>query len=69
MQAYQNASIGSLEFSYRLVELVAVAIHQIAVLLFQLQPKLHNGDIDAVVSWKKEAKWITLEHGRQIFEE
>lgn len=69
MQAYQDADIGSLEFKYRLVELVAVAIHQIAVLLFQLQPKLHNGDIESVVAWKKEARWVTLEGGRRIFEE
>lgn len=69
MQSYQDASFGSRDFKYRLVELVAVAVHQIAVLLFQLQPKLHTGDIDSVVSWKEEARWVTLEGGRRIFEE
>lgn len=69
MQAYQSSESGSREFNMRLVELVAVAIHQIAVLLFNLQPKLHDGDIDSVVSWKRESRWVTHEGGRRIFEE
>lgn len=63
MQAYQNAELESMEFKMRLVELVAVSIHQIGVLLFQLEPKLHNGDIDSVVSWKEESRWVTFERG------
>lgn len=66
MQAYQNSEIGSLEFKMRLVELVAVAIHYIAMLLFQLQPKLHDGDIESVLSWKKEAEWETIRGRRRL---
>ncbi len=66
MQAYQNAEIGSLQFKMRLIELVARSIHQIAVFLFQQEPKLHAGDIDSVVSWKEEERWILLEGNRRI---
>jgi hypothetical protein len=69
MQAYQSSEVGSLEFKMRLIELVAISIHQIAVLLFQLEPKLHAGDIDSVVSWKEEPRWVTFEGGRRIYEE
>lgn len=57
LQAYQSSEVGSREFKMRLLELVALAIHQIGVLLFNLQPKLHNGDIDAVLKWKPEDEW------------
>ncbi len=69
LQAYQDAEIESQPFKLRLIELVAVSTHQIAVLLFQLQPKLHAGDVDAVVSWKEEARWVELEGGRRIYRE
>jgi hypothetical protein len=53
-----------------LVELLAAAIHQIAVLLFQSEHKVHSKqEIDAVVSWRKESKWVELEGGRRIFQE
>ncbi|KAK3898595.1 hypothetical protein C8A05DRAFT_47130 [Staphylotrichum tortipilum] len=48
LQAYQDAA------------LVAVSIHQIAVLLFQLEPKL---------STPEEARRATLEGGRRIYRE
>ncbi len=64
MQAYQSAEIGSRQFKLRLVELVARAVHQIAVLLFQREPKLHDGDIDAVVWWKDPEPLVTVD-GRQ----
>lgn len=41
------------DFKLRLMELVAVSIHQIAVHLFKSLPNLHRGDVDSVVSWEK----------------
>lgn len=69
MQAYQNAAPGSREFTMRLVELVVTSLHQMAVLIFQSETKLHTkDDINAVISWKKEAKWVVDEGGRRMFE-
>ena len=67
MQAYQNAEAGSLQFKIRLIELVARSIHQIAVFLFQREPKLHVGDIDSVVSWKDEEQWYTINGKRRVY--
>ncbi|KAF9773639.1 hypothetical protein IL306_008521, partial [Fusarium sp. DS 682] len=47
--AYQAASPGSRSFNTRLMELVAVAIHQIAVILFNLDESLHKND--GVTEW------------------
>ncbi|KAF4420136.1 hypothetical protein FACUT_11301 [Fusarium acutatum] len=47
-----EAEPGSKSFNMRLVELVAVALHQIAVWLHKLEPHLHQGDIDAVTYWE-----------------
>ncbi|KAK4173891.1 hypothetical protein QBC36DRAFT_50336 [Triangularia setosa] len=59
MQAYQDSGIGSREFKMRLVELTAVAVHNVAVLLYQKQPKLHSQEeIDATVSWTMPPRWI-----------
>lgn len=42
----------------RLVELVAVAIHSIAVTLFKLEPKSHTPEhIDFVTKWDRPAGW------------
>ncbi len=67
MQAYQNAEIGSLQFKIRLIELVARSIHQIAVFLFQREPKLHAGDIHSVVSWKAEEEWYMVNGKRRVY--
>ncbi len=67
MQAYQNAETGSLQFKNRLIELVARSIHQIAVFLFQREPKLHAGDIDSVVSWKEEEQWFMVNGRRRVY--
>ncbi|CAJ2511803.1 Uu.00g074280.m01.CDS01 [Anthostomella pinea] len=45
---------GSREFNLRLVEMVVVSVHQIGVLLFQEGDKMHQGDIDSVMSWVRE---------------
>ena len=49
-----------------LIELVAFAIHQIAVHLFQQAPKLHQGDIYSVVRWQAEPRWDPLH--REVIE-
>lgn len=50
MQAYQNSEIGSREFKMRLVELTAVAVYNLAVLIYQGHPKLHSQEeIDKTV--------------------
>ncbi|KAF4956983.1 hypothetical protein FGADI_3395 [Fusarium gaditjirri] len=52
LKNFQKAEPGSKSFNIRLVELVAVALHQIAVWLHKLEPHLHQGDIDAVTYWE-----------------
>ncbi|KAJ0124722.1 hypothetical protein J7T55_006063 [Diaporthe amygdali] len=47
IQAYQNANIGSKAFNTRLVELVAVALHQIAAYLFKRRD-LYSHDEDEI---------------------
>ncbi|KAJ4264468.1 hypothetical protein NW762_005668 [Fusarium torreyae] len=52
VKSYQNAKPGSKPFNLRLVELVAVSLHQISVELFKMDHRLHRGDIEAVINWK-----------------
>ncbi|RSL69030.1 hypothetical protein CEP54_002613 [Fusarium duplospermum] len=52
IEGYQLAEPGSKAFNVRLVELVAVALHQIAVCLFQLDFRMHQEDIDGVTNWR-----------------
>ncbi|KAK4247306.1 hypothetical protein C7999DRAFT_32283 [Corynascus novoguineensis] len=67
IRRYQNAAPGSREFKMRLVELVAAAIHQIAVILFQSDDKLHTKEhIHTVVSWKKESEWVDMGHRNPV---
>ncbi|KAK7993256.1 hypothetical protein PG989_006637 [Apiospora arundinis] len=47
---FQAASPGSRAFNVRLVELVAVALHQIAVVIYRLDEGLHKND--GVHDWK-----------------
>ncbi|KAK4147302.1 uncharacterized protein C8A04DRAFT_34038 [Dichotomopilus funicola] len=47
--AYRASSPNSSDFQTRLVELVAVAVHQIAALLFELDSSLHKDD--GVTDW------------------
>ncbi|KAL8324045.1 hypothetical protein RB597_007662 [Gaeumannomyces tritici] len=47
--AYQAAGLGSRAFNTRLIELVALAVHQIAVILFNLDTSLHKED--GVIEW------------------
>ncbi|KAJ3546900.1 hypothetical protein NM208_g1782 [Fusarium decemcellulare] len=50
VEAFQRSSPGSKEFHLRLIEMVAVAVHQIAVLTFDLDESLHKND--GVTSWE-----------------
>ncbi|KAF7551960.1 hypothetical protein G7046_g7564 [Stylonectria norvegica] len=50
---YQAAPPGSKAANLRLIELVAVALHQIGVLLFQLDLRMLRGDIDGVLNWAR----------------
>lgn len=68
IQAYQDSLPETRHFNMRLIELVALSIHQIGVMLFKYEPKLHDGDIDSVVSHKEERKWVNIE-GRKFFQE
>ncbi|RSL83585.1 hypothetical protein CEP51_004445 [Fusarium floridanum] len=52
IEGYQLAELGSKAFNVRLVELVAVALHQIGACLFQLDMRMHQGDIDSVTNWR-----------------
>lgn len=54
VHAFQAAAPGTKMFNTRLIEMVAVALHQFAVLLHQLEFRLHKGDIDAVTNWTEE---------------
>ncbi|POR38611.1 Uncharacterized protein TPAR_01182 [Tolypocladium paradoxum] len=53
LQAFQNEPVASRRFLLRLIELVAVALHQIAVHLFELDQSLHKGEYDEWwTSWR-----------------
>ncbi|KAF5537314.1 hypothetical protein FMEXI_10004 [Fusarium mexicanum] len=47
--AYQAASLGSRSFNTRLIEIIAIAVHQIVVILFSLEDGLHKND--GVIEW------------------
>ncbi|KAH0597570.1 hypothetical protein MHUMG1_04949 [Metarhizium humberi] len=69
VQAFQNADLGSRQFDLRLIEMVATAVHAIAVYLFNLEEKSHKGDIQGVVTYVEPdktyewmpGKWTTRE--------
>lgn len=69
VQAFQNAGLGSRQFALRLIEMVATAVHAIAVYLFNLEEKSHKGDIQGVVTYVEpdktyewmSGKWTTRE--------
>lgn len=49
--------MGSKHFKLLLMELLALTVHEIAVFLYQLEPKLHQGDIEAATKWMREPTW------------
>lgn len=56
MKAYQDAPVGSEWFLARLIEIVAVAIHQIAVHLYSLD-SCHNED-DTIRTWTPPVRFV-----------
>lgn len=53
----------------RLLEMVAIAIHQIAAVLFNLYPKSHTEEhIKFVTEWQKPPSWVE-DYGRRRWEE
>ncbi|KAG6016390.1 hypothetical protein E4U54_001597 [Claviceps lovelessii] len=50
VRAFQSCPPDAREFDLRLLELLAEAVHSIAVFLFNLEEKSHVGDIQAVVN-------------------
>lgn len=55
-KAYQDSPVGSELFKTRLIEAVAVAIHQIAVYLYKLDLDRHKDD--AVQTWKPPTRYV-----------
>ncbi|KAM7204966.1 hypothetical protein V8F33_001207 [Rhypophila sp. PSN 637] len=51
INAFQRADPGTRMFNTRLIELVAVALHQFGVLLHQLEFRMHQGDIEYMINW------------------
>ncbi|KAK7433028.1 hypothetical protein QQZ08_000501 [Neonectria magnoliae] len=50
VEAFQRSLPGSKEFHLRLIDMVAVAVHEMAVLIFNLDESLHKND--GVTSWE-----------------
>ncbi|PNP75267.1 hypothetical protein FNYG_11410 [Fusarium nygamai] len=56
--SYQAASPGSRSFNTRLIEIIAISVHQIAVILFSLDEGSHKND--GVIEWappKSDRTW------------
>ncbi|KAH8821257.1 hypothetical protein F5884DRAFT_80998 [Xylogone sp. PMI_703] len=51
LNSYKDAPVGSHCYEIRLLEMIAVAVHQIAAQLFKRDESLHN--YDGVTSWKR----------------
>lgn len=66
MKAYRVAGQGTKGFKTRPIELVAVAIHQIAAQAFKMKVNLHQGDVDSAVNWVRQeppdypGKWFEI---------
>ncbi|KID84609.1 hypothetical protein MGU_08129 [Metarhizium guizhouense ARSEF 977] len=66
VQAFQNADLGSRQFDLRLIEMVATAVHAIAVYLFNLEEKSHKGDIQSVVTYVEPDETCEWMPGRWV---
>ncbi|KAK4464058.1 hypothetical protein QBC42DRAFT_172210 [Cladorrhinum samala] len=51
VNAFQRAAPGTRMFNTRLIEMVAVALHQFGVLLHQMDFRMHQGDIEYMINW------------------
>lgn len=55
LEQFQAADLGSHHFNLRLVEITVVAIHEIAILLFEDRTKSHNEDeLRRVTLWRMD---------------
>ena len=52
LKVFQAAVPGTKVFETRLIELVAVLVHQFGALLYQIDFRLHQGDVNAVLDWQ-----------------
>ncbi|KEY65068.1 hypothetical protein S7711_09861, partial [Stachybotrys chartarum IBT 7711] len=69
LQAYSDIETGSNEFNIRLIEMLAVSVHQIAIALFNFVPKAHTSEhIKYVTKWQKPSGWAEYV-GRKNWEE
>lgn len=53
LRSFRRATPGSRLFNIRLIELVAVSMHEIGALLFQLGLRLHDGNIESIDQWNE----------------
>ncbi|KAK4171749.1 hypothetical protein QBC36DRAFT_390914 [Triangularia setosa] len=64
INAYIQSTPGTKAFNTRLIELVAVALNEIGVILFQMDIRLHQGQgdlsIEAITNWKEDPDEETL---------
>lgn len=67
LQAYRSTTPSTRDFNLRLIELTAVALHQIAIFVFRLGRRLHDPsttqgkDIEGVTLWEREPdEWARL---------
>ncbi|KAK4233773.1 hypothetical protein C8A03DRAFT_47754 [Achaetomium macrosporum] len=63
LRPFQQAPKGSRLFNIRLIEMVAVAVHDIGAFVFQLDLRMHQGDIKAVEQWTNappDSPWAKL---------
>ncbi|KAG6018355.1 hypothetical protein E4U43_002754 [Claviceps pusilla] len=66
IQAFQSCPPDTREFDLRLLELLAEAVHSIAVSLFNLEEKSHIGNIQQVVNYTAPPKVLELGSGRTV---
>ncbi|KAG5915006.1 hypothetical protein E4U42_000187 [Claviceps africana] len=63
IRAFESCPPDTREFDLRLLELIAEAVHAMAVILFNLEEKSHTGDIQSVLDYRAPPKTIEIESG------
>jgi hypothetical protein len=65
MDRYHKSTLGTREFKLIMMELVALAVHEVAVRLFTLQPKCHSAEmIERVTMFRHQGDW--MQWGRKM---
>ncbi len=70
LRSFWQSPVGSRAFNTRLIELVAVAVHEIGSMLFQLHLEMHQGDIARVDQWNETppgANWRDIPPKPNLF--